>query len=1229
MKEFDLIKDDLTKAVNCLEASAGTGKTYALTWIYLRLLLEQNEKIDPSKILVVTFTKAATAELRDRIRKRLVEAQAVLADGKGNDEKLVEYFNGLSHEKKQGAANLLKNALEVFDLAAIYTIDSFCQRTLRDAAMESGVLFDLELIPNQADYVREVATDYCRQQLFGPQALLAGAAIQSDITPAALTNLLDNYLKHPELQLVTALTPRAAAQVDADIVAAAATLSGQWQALGGVEPLADYFATDEESAWAKNKHKKRAKVIEQAQQIAAGVTEDDWSPDFWAAVEYFCYSLVEKNIRAKQQLPANPPAAKVFFQACEQLSQLMAEHRMAHRLEFLRAARIALTEKKQSSKQASFSDQISRLREALVGPSGKALANTLRNRYQAALIDESQDTDPLQWEIFKLVFAEQPDSHWLYLIGDPKQAIYRFRGADVHTYLTAAASTRPDQRYTLGTNWRSESRLVHAVNAIFSKPGEPAQFPVFLEDKIQFKPVAPGPKADSAPIHFTREQIPRPAPLQVWKWEPPDAFVTADAARKRLPLVVAAEISRLLSGGVELGADNDRHGLQPRDIAVLVESHAQANLVQQALHDLQIPSVEKAMESVFLSGEANEMQWILQAVLNPGREAGVKAALTTDAMGISGNALSELVADENLWQRQLQKFVRYRKVWEEDGFYTMIREFIREEKIAESLLRFPNAERRLTNFMHVAEIMEAARKAEHLGPTRLVQWLEERRQGVGETPEDHQLRLESDEDAVQIVTMHSSKGLEYPVVFCPFHQQSAVTKYSKASTFYHDPAGELCWDIDPEPAAQNQSQASKENLADKVRLLYVALTRARNRCYLVSARYIYSKKNNPTALAWVMQREGTIPADPVEELKALPADWSAPWAEIKALADENCDEGEAIAVNDLPLALPGQKWIRADNEPATIAPRKCHQEEIKPAWYLTSFTGISSRITALSAVGGKDQKDQNPDDEVVPDRDAGDGVLLPAAAQPEQPPAGIFALPAGSRTGDCLHKILEQYDFQNPDEQKTRQLIQQQLESAALPAEAHLETVLQMLGRIRSLPLKFKAGDFKLADIPANNRLVEMEFQFPTASFQGQQLMEIIRGTNSKGQPAAAPDPRALAAYMKGFMDLVFEHEGRFHIIDWKSNWLGSKVADYDQNAMQSKIHEAFYDLQYHIYTVALDKFLRRRLPGYDYEKHFGGVHYLFLRGLDVTQPQLGVFHDRPAKAIIEQLSQLFEPAKA
>lgn len=1226
MKEFDLIKSPLDRTINCLEASAGTGKTYALTWIYLRLLLE--EKVPASEILVVTFTKAATAELRDRTRKRLVEALEAATSGKGSDESLLEYFKVQSAEAKKDAANLLKNALEIFDLVSIYTIDSFCQRTLRDAALESSVLFDMELIPNQDEYIREAAADYCRRNLFSQEPVLASAAIHSRLDPEDMAKALRNYAKHSELRLVAASQPRKADLVDAAVVAAFNAVAGQWPVLGGAEQLADFFATVDKSTWAKDGYK-RSKALKNAGCIAACLEKGEWPSEFWPAVEYFSLSSIESQVRIRQQMPVNLPAAKAFFKACETLSVLMAEHRTAHRFEFLASARKALAEKKQRYKQASFSDQISRLKEALEGSSGKALAKTIRGRYQAALIDESQDTDPRQWEIFRTIFADESGSHWLYLIGDPKQAIYRFRGADVHTYLKAAGTTDAMHRFTLGTNWRSESRLVRAVNAVFSGSAEKVPFPVFLENGIQFKPVDPSSKADSAPIQFPREAHQRPAPLQVWKWEPTDDFVTKDDAKKRLPLAVAAEIGRLLSTGVELGVDTGKRALQPRDIAVLVESHAQANWIQQALHDLEIPSVEKATESVFKSDEAREMQWILQAILTPGREAGVKAALTTDAMGFSGNELSQIVTDESSWQEQLQKFTRYRKVWDEDGFYTMFREFIRKEQVAESFLRFPNAERRLTNFMHIAEVMEKTRKAEHLGPTRLLQWLELRRHGEGEVPEDHQLRLESDEDAVQIVTMHSSKGLEYPVVFCPFILQSAVSKNYKDQVVFHDENGDLCWDIDEEPVAQNIIRSNKETLADKVRLLYVALTRARNRCYLVSARYTFLKKNNATSLAWVLQRKCSLPADPVGELRDLKPDWSAPWDEIKALADSRCNDGEAIAIAEVPPAQRGQNWIREAKPHAAIEARKCGRNEIKPSWYLTSFTGISSKIAADEAEARSATAHPNDEDVLMPDRDSVSGGLKEAIAGSAQPASGIFALPAGVRTGDCLHKILEQYDFQNPEETKTRQLIRQHLESAGIPVAEHEEAVQKMLGRIRSLQFKHGDGLFTLAVVPAKERLVELEFHFPAAAIHGQQLMEAIRGRTRDGARAAAPGIRPLSAFMKGFIDLVFSFQGRFHIVDWKSNLLGLSTADYHQEALKEKIQEEYYDLQYHLYTVALDKFLRQRLRDYDYEKHFGGVHYVFLRGLDAAQPETGMFHDRPAKATIENLSQLLQPGMA
>ena len=414
-----------------------------------------------------------------------------------------------------------------------------------------------------------------------------------------------------------------------------------------------------------------------------------------------------------------------------------------------------------------------------------------------------------------------------------------------------------------------------------------------------------------------------------------------------------------------------------------------------------------------------------------------------------------------------------------------------------------------------------------------------------------------------------------------------------------------------------------------MRLLYVALTRARNRCYLVSARYSYYAQNNPTSLAWVMQRKGDLPTDPVGELKGLKPDWSAPWQEIKQLADSQCSGGEAIAIADLPPAQRGEKWIQEAKSSAAIVARECDRNEIKPAWYLTSFTGISNKIAADQAEARIGPAHPNDEDELMPDRDSASGGPVQANAGTAQPASGIFALPAGMRTGDCLHKILEQYDFQNPAAPKTQQLIRQHLESAGISMAAHGGAVQKMLERICDLPLPHGDGVFTLAEVPAKERLAELEFHFPTAAFRGPQLMEAIRGPGRNGAQAAAPGNRPLSAFMKGFMDLVFAFQGRFHIVDWKSNLLGLSTADYNQEALKEKIQEEYYDLQYHIYTVALDKFLRQRLRDYDYEKHFGGVHYVFLRGLDAAQPANGVFHDRPPKATIEILSQILQPTLA
>ncbi len=1190
---FDLVNTPLDFGVTRLEASAGTGKTFALAGIFLRLLVE--EKIPASDILVVTFTEAATAELRDRIRRRLAEALLAL-EGKPTEDKLLLALVARTQERREAAINSLRNALEIFDLIYISTIHGFCQRTLQDSAFESGSLFNVELVADQDGLIHEIAADYFRRQIYSGDTLRASIALHQNLTPDVFAALLKRFLTYPELKLLPAAPARPLAEVIADLEITFAKCVSEWTALAKDRAqLLNFFIR--EKKWATKEHAKENLIANAMAGLDAGLVAGKMSTTVWNAIIFFSISAIRNHVGKKREMPnPHPP----LFDECEKLVSLAAEFALAQWLDFLRTAREALSQRKQEAKQQSYDDLISRLATALDGSSGHALANSVRKKFHVALIDESQDTDPLQWKIFRTIFANSP-THRLYLIGDPKQAIYGFRGADVNTYLSAAEAAT--QKFSLDTNWRSETALVNAVNTIFESAGKTT---AFVEEQITFEPVQAAKNADAKPIIFPDGQ--RPPPFQVWNWSAENGSLSSKSAQKLLPAAVAAEISKLLREDVRI--ENQR--LNPRDIAVLVESHRQAGWVQRALHELQIPSVEQAMASVFESDEARELQWILAAILNPAREAGVKCALTTDALGLNGNDLQELTANEISWQSRLQEFAAYRASWERDGFFFMFSQLLRREKIIENLLRFPDAERRITNFLHLAELLEAASRAEHLGPARLVQWLEKRRASDEAAADEFQLRLESDEDAVQIVTIHRAKGLEYPIVFCPFVARDAKLAQIKAArknimeiVLFHDPATkDLTWDLNSTPLPAHEQQATKKQLAEKVRLLYVALTRARHRCYLVSAP---STKKKSTALAWLLNGRSENLADPVAFLEAQDAnatDWKNRWL---ALADKS---PTSIAVTDI-SPEPGHVWSPEKSVAAKLISKSC-EREIKPSWFLSSFTQLSQQVSSPHEMAAA------PD---LPDYDAAMIEPKPSATE-EAVATGIFALPAGARTGDCLHKILEQFNYASDDRASAVILVKQQLEAFGLAEARYVAAVSEMLERLRHAPLDFDNPNFTLRRVRASQRLSEMEFYFPTGQLDAEKLLKLIRDPkNSRSTKQIAP---RIEGFLKGFIDLIFEFDGRFYIVDWKSNSLGNRVEDYNKTAMQREITERGYDLQYHIYAVALDKYLRARLVNYDYEKHFGGVRYIFLRGLAPGKSELGIFHDWPAAEKIAKLSSLF-----
>jgi len=1188
---FDLVNTPLDFGVTRLEASAGTGKTFVLAGIFLRLLVEEN--IPASDILVVTFTEAATAELRDRIRRRLAEALLAL-EGKPTEDALLLELVARTQARREAAINSLRNALEIFDLISISTIHGFCQRTLQDSAFESGSLFNVELVADQDNLIREIAADYFRRQNYSGDTLRASIALHQDLTPDVFAALLKRFLTYPELKLLPEKPARPLEIIAAELKTVFAKCAKAWSSIADKHvDLVNYFAGGKK--WANGEHNKSGIIETHMETLGAGLGANKLSTEFWEAIQFFSISAIRNAVGVKKELPRPYPS---LFDHCENLFALAGEFALTQRLDFLHTARATLAQRKQDAKQQSYDDLISRLAAALDGSSGIALANSVRKKFRAALIDESQDTDPLQWKVFRTIFANSP-AHRLYLIGDPKQAIYGFRGADVNTYL-ATASTPDCKEYSLDTNWRSESALVSAVNTLFESAGKTT---AFVEEQIAFEPVKAAKRADAQPLVFPDGQ--RPPPFQVWNWSAENGALSSKSAKQLLPAAVASEISRLLREEVCIS----KQRISPRDIAVLVESHRQAGWIKSALHELQIPSVEQAMASVFESNEARELQWILAAILNPARESGVKCALTTDTLGWDGNQLAQQVADEFLWQEHLQEFAAYRVSWERDGFYFMFSQLLRQEKVAENLLRFPDAERRITNMLHLAELLEAASSAEHLGAGQLVQWLEKRRASDAAAADEFQLRLESDEDAVQIVTIHRAKGLEYPVVFCPFVTRDAKISQIKAGrkpvmdiVLFHDPASkDLTWDFNA--ASPHTAQARKEQLAESVRLLYVALTRARHRCYLVSAP---TNKKKATALAWLLNDNGEKTSNPIEFLDApaaSPADWNNRWL---ALAEKS---PASIAVADVPL-IDGEPWLPEKPAANNLISKSCDRE-IRPSWFLTSFTQLSQQISsAHDTVNAPD----------LPDYDAAATESKPDVTV-EEMATGIFALPAGARTGDCLHKILEQVDFADDDRAEATALAKQQLSAFSLAEPQHIEAVTEMLERLRQAPLELKNPSFTLARVHPAQRLSEMELHFPTGQLDAEKLLKTIR--DDKISPAAKRFAPRVEGFLKGFIDLIFEFGGRFYIVDWKSNSLGNRVEDYSASAMQREITERGYDLQYHIYTVALDKYLRARLTNYDYEKHFGGVRYIFLRGLAPGKSELGIFRDRPAAEKIAKLSSL------
>ncbi|HRQ47718.1 MAG TPA: exodeoxyribonuclease V subunit beta [Rhodocyclaceae bacterium] len=1204
--------------VRLIEASAGTGKTWTICGLYLRLLLEA--QLEVQQILVVTFTRAATAELKSRIRGRIVETLAWL-DGadSGADPfvaRLVDALEARGHSRDV-MRKRLDPVLQAFDEAAIFTIHGYCQRALADTPFAAGLPFALELGEDDLELRLEASRDFWRRHVASDScsAELGDLLVRSGDSPERWAGLLRRCMARP---LALTRWPEASDERGHDPGALAEAFASAALLWGGdgAEATAVLLAALGEL----NAQTYKAEAVTTAARgwsaLFAGA--DPLARISGAKLELFGAAMLAEKTKKNCDTPQHP-----FFDAAARLLDLR-DAALAHfefeRLQLLRRfveeTSGRLRALKRERRQIAFDDILYNVHQALSGGRNPWLAADLQRRYPAALIDEFQDTDPLQFDIFRRVYDDAERHGRLFLVGDPKQAIYSFRNADLHAYL--GARDHADTRYTLRENQRSVAGLIRACNGLFGvNPG------AFVLDGLNFTPATEGARPRPP---FVDEGSPDGASLRVWSipcGEDGEPVLRAEAMH-RATAATAAEIARLIRDGMEGRVRIGERSLRAGDIAVLVKSHRQGARMREALAELGVGSVELSQASVFHGSEAEELERVLLAIEEPSRQPLMHAALATTLMGLDAGALERLAADESRLMDTIARFARWRESWLERGCGVMLREWMNDAGVVARLFARDDGERRLTNLLHLAECLNEA-AATHPSPDALLRWFSSRRSEAG-SGEATQLRLESDRNLVQIVTVHRSKGLEYGVVFCPFLFDAFVPRGGgDEERVYHKGANDgvvrrLVMDFRPEARDDAMIKACirREKDAEFIRLTYVALTRAVHRCYLVGG--VYRRKYGKSATAtestrsllnWLVAGAG-VTHDAWVEGERPPEEIMTAWRALEAAV------APELRIEEMP-ASGGQRVSTADTSAETLhalAP----PAQIPGGWRIGSFSALNHGAVRDEAARDHDARSESGRSPQAA-TDAGDAARALA-------PDDILFFPRGPVAGDCVHAVFENLDFTDPSGREAA------IEAALAahpqgPGNISANDALQlqrrmlhgMVDNVLAMPLP---DGIVLKALDNAKRLVELAFHLPAPRLSSAELNDWLA---RHGYRMPRLGFSALSGYLKGFIDLVFEHGGRFYVLDWKSNHLGFSAQDYAPERLEEAMQSHGYHLQHLLYSVALHRHLRRSLPDYSFDKHFGGALYLFVRGVrpawQARAQGAGVFFHRPDPSVIESLDRL------
>jgi len=1173
-----------------IEASAGTGKTWTIAALYLRLVLAHGgdaafaRPLLPNEILVMTFTRAATRELSNRVRERLVQAAAYFRGELEVDdpylEQLVDSYEGES--ERLVAAHRLVLAAETMDEAAIFTIDAWCQRMLREHAFDSGSLFDEELVSDERALFEDAAHDYWRQHVYPLNSQGLAAVLDTwrdvDSLKSAVRDLVQRtaVLGAPDPEPLASLVARVQRAQQGEL----ARLKEGWlertdamegwiaghrevnpKCFNGNKMRADSLVKWFEAlrAWARDPvlvlpDKERMTDTAWKRLTPDGIA-DAFSKDFSAEVPD-CFDATA--------------ALREALQAIDPLAHALLRHAAGHI-----AARMA--ELKQRTRQFGFADMLVRLKEALEGPNGEALRRRIVTQYPVALIDEFQDTSPDQYRIFDLLYrvADNDPGQGLFLIGDPKQSIYGFRGADIHSYLAARRATA-GRHYQLGTNYRSTAALVEAVNRLFQHAEGHGDHPGYAAGAFRFR------KGEVNPLPFEAVKAAGRKAQLVGVDGPYQALamcatgvedMKVDEYREFFAQHCAEHIVKLLNDErVGFQEEGRFTRLMPADIAILVRDRREAAAIRHALMRRRVASVYLSdKDSVVESEEAHDVLRWLHAVANPLDGQLARAALATRTAGLPLAELARLSSDETAWEERVEQLKALHACWQRQGVLAMLRRFIHELGLPARLLREPGGERRLTNLLHLAELLQEA-STQLDGEQALIRWFAEQVEGLGEGGDERVLRLESDAELVKVITVHKSKGLEYPLVYLPFAVTARKTD-KRNRTFFEYVDEEGGRRIDLAMSDEALQAVDRARLEEDLRLLYVALTRARHFLWLGVAAIAAGRKGenrlHESALGYLLGGGSAVAGDRLHE-------------HLQRLRGDCAD----IALHTLD-PLDGCTVLERVETRAPLVEPAPFDAQFERNWSVGSFTSITRHTVAAAPPQRAAEETLLEEDEV-------------AVAAPRGEDAPWHRFPRGSVPGNFLHEQLEwigQEGFDSVDDPHFDARLAQRIERAGWGNR--LDDALAWLKTIVTTRLPPLGASLSEIGIMSAAPLPEMEFWFPSEGLAVGELDRLCRRRLLGNTPRPTLPERELHGMLKGFADLVFEHEGRYWVLDYKSNALGNGDAAYTRRAMEEGMAGHRYDIQGAIYMLALHRLLKSRLgESYDPAAQLGGAVFLFLRGI-------------------------------